>query len=74
REKVANQPLDFFLVVGDKDPLRDAVKETKSKLTERKYPVIFREIKDMGRQYIDGRLGIDTLDEIARWVDSLDRL
>jgi S1-C subfamily serine protease len=74
REKVANQPLNFFLVVGDKDPLRDAVKETKAKLTEFKYSVIFREIKDMGRQYIDGRIGIDTLDEMARWIDSLDRL
>ena len=74
REKIANQPLNFFLVVGDKDPLRDAVKETKAKLSEYKYSVIFREIKDMGRQYIDGRLGIDTLDELARWIDSLDRL
>ncbi|HEY7309398.1 MAG TPA: PDZ domain-containing protein [Gemmataceae bacterium] len=74
REKVANQPLNFFLIVGDKDPLRDAVKETKTKLTEHKYPVIYREIKDMGRQYIDGRNGIDTLDELARWIDSLDRL
>jgi hypothetical protein len=74
RDKVANQPLNFFLVVGDKDPLRDAVKETKTKLTDHKYPVIYREIKDMGRQYIDGRNGIDTLDELARWIDSLDRL
>jgi S1-C subfamily serine protease/predicted esterase len=74
REKIANQPLNFFLVVGDKDPLRDAVKETKAKLTEYKYPVTFREVKDMGRQYIDGRLGIDTLHELARWIDSLDRL
>ena len=74
RDKVANQPLNFFLVVGDKDPLRDAVKETKTKLNEHKYPVIYREIKDMGRQYIDGRNGIDTLDELARWIDSLDRL
>jgi S1-C subfamily serine protease len=74
REKVANQPLNFFLVVGDKDPLWDAVKETKAKLTEFKYSVIFREIKDMGRQYIDSRIGIDTLDEMARWIDSLDRL
>jgi serine protease Do len=74
RDKVANQPLSFFLVVGDKDPLRDAVKESKTKLAERKYPVIYREIKDMGRQYIDGRLGIDTLEELARWIDSLDRL
>jgi serine protease Do len=74
RDKVANQPLNFFLIVGDKDPLLAAVKETKVKLTERKYPVIFREIKDMGRQYIDGRLGMDTLHELARWIDSLDRL
>ena len=74
RDKVANQPLNFFLVVGDKDPLLDAVKETSSKLKEKKYPVIYREIKNLGRQYIDGRLGIDTLDELARWIDSLDRL
>jgi serine protease Do len=74
RDKVPNQPLSFFLVVGDKDPLRDAVKETKTKLIEKKYPVIYREIPNLGRQYIDGRLGIDTLEELARWIDSLDRL
>jgi serine protease Do len=74
RDKVANQPLSFFLVVGDKDPLLDGVKETNTKLKDKKYPVIYREIKNMGRQYIDGRLGIDTLDELARWIDSLDRL
>jgi serine protease Do len=74
REKIANQPLNFFLAVGDKDPLLASVKETKTKLTEHKYSVIFREIKDMGRQYIDGRLGIDTLHELARWIDSLDRM
>ena len=74
RDKVATQPLSFFLIVGDKDPLRDAVKETKAKLLEKKYPVIYREIPNLGRQYIDGRLGIDTLEELARWIDSLDRL
>ncbi|MGH7224029.1 MAG: PDZ domain-containing protein, partial [Gemmataceae bacterium] len=74
RDKTANQPLSFFLAVGDKDPLRNAVKETKNKLTERKYPAIYREVKNLGRQYLDGRLGIDTLDELARWIDSLDRL
>jgi serine protease Do len=74
RDKVANQPLSFFLAVGDKDPLRDAVKETMTKLAERKYPAIYREVKDLGRQYLDGRLGIDTLEELARWIDSLDRL
>jgi S1-C subfamily serine protease len=74
RDKLANQPLNFFLVVGDKDPLRDAVKETNDKLREHKYPVIFREIKDMGHEYIDGRLGTPTLEEMARWIDSLDRI
>ncbi len=74
RDKVANQPLSFFLAVGDKDPLLDAVKETRTKLLEKKYPVIYREIKNLGRQYIDGRLGIDTLEELARWIDSLDRM
>jgi S1-C subfamily serine protease/predicted esterase len=74
REKIANQPLNFFVVVGDKDPLLDAVKETKAKLSEHKYSVIFREVKDMGRQYLDGRLGIETLHELARWIDALDRM
>jgi serine protease Do len=74
RDKVANQPLSFFLAVGDKDPLLDAVKETRAKLIEKKYPVIYREINNLGRQYIDGRLGLDTLEELARWIDSFDRL
>jgi serine protease Do len=74
RDKTPGQPLSFFVIVGDKDPLLDSVKETNSKLKERKYPVIFREIKNMGRQYIDGRDGIDTLEEVARWIDSLDRI
>jgi hypothetical protein len=30
--------------------------------------------QNLGRQYIDGRLGIDTLEERARRFDSLDRL
>jgi serine protease Do len=74
RDKTPGQPLSFFVVVGDKDPQREAVKETTGKLKDKKYPVIYREIKDMGRQYLDGRLGIDTLEEIARWIDSFDRM
>jgi predicted esterase len=74
KAKVVNQPLSFFLVVGGKDPLRDAVKETQGKLSEHKYPVIYREIANMGHQYIDGALGWPALDELARWIDSLDRL
>jgi serine protease Do len=72
REKVANQPLSFYLVAGGKDPLRDAVKESKGKLAEHKYPVIYREVEDMGHQYI--RAGQKTMDELIRWIDSLDRI
>ncbi len=74
REKVINQPLAFFLVVGGKDPLHDAVKESRQKLAEQKYPVIYRELEDMGHQYLDGRVGRPVLDEIIRWIDTLDRL
>jgi poly(3-hydroxybutyrate) depolymerase len=74
REKVVNQPLSFFLAVGGKDPLQDAVKESRDKLAEQKYPVIYRQIEDMGHQYLDGRAGRPVLDEIIRWIDTLDRM
>jgi S1-C subfamily serine protease len=74
REKVANQPVAFFVVVGGKDPLKAAVTETKEKLTRHKYTVILREVGPMGHEYIDGRAGLPTLEELVRWIDSLDRL
>ena len=70
KERIANQPLSFFVVAGAKDPLKDAVKETKDKLTEHKYPAIHREIPDMGHQYLNRK----TLDELVRWIDALDRM
>ncbi|HXG12750.1 MAG TPA: PDZ domain-containing protein [Gemmataceae bacterium] len=70
KERVAAQPLAFFLVVGDKDPVAKAVAESKTRLTEHKYPVIHREIKDLGHQYLD----LPTLEELVRWIDSLDRM
>ncbi len=74
REKVTNQPLSFFLMVGGKDPVKPAVAQTKTKLTDFKYNVILREITNMGHEYIDGRTGKSTLEELIRWVDSLDRI
>jgi S1-C subfamily serine protease/enterochelin esterase-like enzyme len=70
KERVANQPLSFFLVAGGKDPLKDAIKETKTKLVEYKYPVLLRELPNLGHEYLD----VPTLDELVRWIDSLDRL
>ncbi len=70
KDKVANQPLSFFLVAGSKDPIAKAIAESKGKIAEKKYPVVFREIADMGHQYLDEK----TLDELVRWIDSLDRI
>ena len=69
KETVAGQRLSFFLVAGGKDPLAQAIAETKAKLSAHKYPVVFRQIADMGNQYFDAV----TLHELIRWIDSLDR-
>jgi S1-C subfamily serine protease len=70
KERVANEPVSFFLVAGGKDPLAKAVAETKDKLIEHKFPVVYREIPNMGHQYLD----LKTLEELVRWIDSLDRI
>jgi len=70
KERVANQPVSFYIVVGAKDPLLATVKATKDRLTEHKYPAILREIPDRGHEYLNRK----TLDELVRWIDSLDRL
>ena len=38
-----------------------------------KYPVSYRE-PNIGVEYIDGRAGRPTLEELVRWIDSLDRI
>jgi S1-C subfamily serine protease/predicted esterase len=73
RERLANQPLSFFIAVGEKDPILEAVKESESKLKEYRYPVLMRQLKEKGHEYFD----LDTektLKELVRWIDSLDRL
>lgn len=69
KENLASQRLSFFLVAGGKDPLAPAIAETKSELAAHKFPVVYREIPEMGNQYFDAL----TLDELVRWIDSLDR-
>jgi S1-C subfamily serine protease/predicted esterase len=69
KETVAGQRLSFFIVAGGKDPLAQAVAETKAKLSDHKYPVVFRQIAEMGNQYFDAV----TLHDLIRWIDSLDR-
>jgi S1-C subfamily serine protease len=74
RERVPNQPVSFFLVAGGKDPLRVTVADAKDKLLQHKYSVVHREVAVMGHEYIDGKSGTPTLEELIRWIDSLDRL
>jgi serine protease Do len=74
REKVANQPLSFYLVVGGKDPVKPTVAQTKQKLTDFKYRVTYREVEKLGHEYIDGTTGLPALEELIRWIDSLDRM
>lgn len=70
KDPVASQPLAFFIVVGDKDPLVREVSEAKPALEEKKYPVVFRQLKEFGKEYLDQ----NTLIELQRWMDSLDRI
>jgi S1-C subfamily serine protease/predicted esterase len=70
KDNVAGQPVSIYMVAGGKDPLRDAIFESQKKVSEKKFSVIYREIPEMGSQYLDEK----TLEELARWVDSLDRL
>ena len=57
-------------MAGGKDPLKDLIKNGQKQLADYKYAAIYKEVKDMGQQYMDA----DTLKELVRWIDSLDRL
>jgi serine protease Do len=70
KDNLAGQRLSFFLVAGGRDPLAKAIVASRTKLTERGFPVVFRELPNLGRQYIDEH----TLAELVRWIDALDRL
>jgi predicted esterase len=70
KDNLAGQRLSFFVVAGAKDPLVKDIAEVQSKLTEKKLPVIYREVADMGKEYLDRK----TFEEMIRWIDSLDRL
>ncbi|MBX9627897.1 MAG: PDZ domain-containing protein [Gemmataceae bacterium] len=70
KENVANQPLAFFVAAGDKDPLLKDVVLSKDALVERRFPVVYREVKEAGKEYLDAA----TFEVLLNWLDSLDRL
>jgi S1-C subfamily serine protease len=70
KDNLPDRPLAFYIVAGERDPLAKAIAESRTRLVEHHFPVILREISGLGRQYLDDA----TLDELARWIDSLDRM
>jgi poly(3-hydroxybutyrate) depolymerase len=70
KDNVANQPLSFFISAGDKDPLLKDIVESKNLLVEKRFPVIFREMKESGKEYYD----LKTFTDFLNWLDSLDRI
>lgn len=71
KDSIANQRLQFFISVGEKDPIAKDVADVKPKLTEKKYPVVLRVLQDAGKQYISEEP--KAFREMIRWIDTLDR-
>ena len=64
------QRVAFFLAAGDRDPLVKAISGSQSKLMEHKIPGLYVEMKGVGRQYLDAQ----TLEDLVKWIDALDRM
>jgi predicted esterase len=71
KESVAHQRLSFFLIGGAKDPVVEGIRASKPKLTEKRFSVLYHEIADHGNGYVNDA---DLLRQLARWIDSLDRI
>jgi S1-C subfamily serine protease/predicted esterase len=69
KDNLAQQRQAFFIVAGGKDPVAKAIEETKTKLVEHKFPVVYHEVPEMGAEYFDGVI----LRDLILWIDSLDR-
>ncbi|HEX4589354.1 MAG TPA: PDZ domain-containing protein [Gemmataceae bacterium] len=65
----AGQRLVFFVVAGGKDPLSKDIAGMKGQLAEQKYTTTYREVPEMGKEYLDRK----TFEELVRWIDSLDK-
>ncbi len=63
------QRLTFFVVAGAKDPLAKDLAGVKPQLIEQKYAATYREVAEMGKEYLDRK----TFEELVRWIDSLDK-
>ena len=70
RDPVPGKPLSFFIVGGEQDPLVKDIAAAKPALEDKKYPVVYRQLKEFGKEYL-----LDTtLAELMVWLDSLDKI
>ena len=70
KDNIPSQPLSFYLAGGELDPLIKSIAESRTQLQQHKFPVVFREIRNRGREYLED----ENIRELVRWIDSLDRL
>lgn len=70
KDNVIASPVSFFIVAGDRDPLVKPISKGATELQEHHYPTIYIEIPDLGRQYLTS----DTMANMIRWLDALDRM
>jgi serine protease Do len=64
-------PLQFHLVIGSDDPLKKPVEATAAALRKLKFPVSVSVVEDLeAGKYPEEA----TIEEIARWLDMLDRI
>jgi S1-C subfamily serine protease/predicted esterase len=69
-ENLPGQPLAFFIAAGEKDPNLKQIEAGKGLLEGKKFPVVYRVMKDAGNESLDAK----TFAELQVWMDSLDRL
>lgn len=70
KDRAPGQPLAFFLVVGDRDPAREAVEQTRQKLADKRFAAVLRLMGEAGSVYLDNA----SLETLVDWIDTLDRL
>ncbi len=65
-----DQRQQFYFVCGEDDPLFPPVKASVEAIRRMKFPVVLRPLPGWGHKYPSD----DDLEEIARWIDCLDRI
>jgi serine protease Do len=69
-ENIPDQRLQFYVAGGDRDPVIKAIAESRTKLVNHHFPVLYREFLNRGREYLDD----NAFAEMVRWIDGLDRM